>query len=598
MARMPNNNRNTESEASVQEQMFRTLLHTPHGNIDETLATHRQQFERDPNFYGKLAIHAVLEGGSVVRDIKDVMTAVMLASPYEEHRDAGYVMFQTLPPHQAQRVANYFTGYDEIVSHRSFDPPMPKNGEFGVNYKRATSRGQEIPRKTVKLHPKSKLYKQLLNAKKITYGAKDFTVDTYHVRHHGLGKRNFRGMLKHAARTYCRVREQDQAWMEGALIRNRDLFKTFYVRTHTVPLNDDNSWLNKYLFRGETVEGTRLHALRMLSREKDPTKQAEIIVEHKLPYTSVVSCVSNITPTVLVALIESMSPQELLQSLKSLKRRGAFDNPDIKAMIDNKLKQAKKSKKGKVDALKGQKVAQVAPDLDADTLAIVQDVTDTQLKRHGQIRARTLLMVDKSGSMEDAIELAKELGAAIAQACVEGNPPLGYMFDRIPTEISWLASDGDITKKSSWDKKLRMFRADGGTDPDSVVRAMMLKGTVVDQIVLITDEGENTVGRFASELKNYERQFGLMPNVVIVRVSGKRYGCSDRMQRSLENLGITVDVLPCEKIDQVAIPNLIHLLSRKSVFELVQEILALPLPTRAEWDEANLKKAALAVADE
>lgn len=598
MARMRNTGTGTESDVSVQEEMFRTLLQTPHRRIDETLDVHRQQFERDPNFYGHLATYAVLGGGSTIRDLKDIMTAVLLASPYEEHRDAGYVMFQSLPPHQAQRVANYYTGYDETVSHRSFDPAMPKNGEFGVTYTRArygkghVNAGQEIPRKTIKLHPRSKLYRQLLKAKKIPAGTKEFHVDAYVVKHHCLGKRNFNGMLRHAARTFCRVRENDRAWMEGALIRNRETFKGFYVRTHTMPQGDEHGWINKYLFRGETEEGTRLDALHKLSNEADPTRQAEIIVESKLPYTSVVSCLGNITPTVLVALIDSMSPQELMQSLASLKRRGAFDNAEIKALIDEKLKKAKKAKKGQVDALKGQKVAEMVAGLDEETRSIVRDVTDQQLKQHGAIRARTVMMVDKSGSMETAIELAKELGAAIAQACVEGNPPITYMFDRMPTLIDWKAADGDITKKSSWDKKLRMFRANGGTEPATVVRAMILNKTVVDQIVLITDEGENVAGQFANELKNYERQLGILPSVVIVRV-GRGYYVSDSMQKSLMNLGIPVDVLRCEQIDQVAIPNLIHLLSRKSVFELVQEILALPLPARAEWDEANLKTEAL-----
>jgi hypothetical protein len=583
----------TESEASVQEQMFRSLLQTPHRKVDETLAVHQEQFERDPNFYGHLAIFAVLEGGCVVRDVNDVFTAIMLASPYPEHREAGYVMFQSLPPHQAARVAKYYTGWDEIVKHHSYDPPMPKNGEFGVTYEKAkygkthAKAGQAIPRETIKVGRGMEMRGRLMAAKKIDRRTTEVWKDTYRVHHRGLGKRNFTGMLRSAARSFCRVREQDQSWMEAALIRNRNTFRTFYARTHTVPQNDENGWINRYLFRGEVQDGTRMGSLRKLAGEKDPTKQAQIIVDSKLPYTTVVSCLSNVTPTILVALVESMSAQELMQSLNSLKRRGAFDHPELKKLIEGKLKKAKTAKR--VDALKGQKAAAAAADLDDETRQLVKDVSDTQLKRHGSIRARTAMFVDKSGSMEQAIELAKELGAAIAQACEEGNAPITYMFDRMPTEIRWTARDGDITRKSSWDEKLKMFRANGGTAPATVVRALILNKVIVDQIVLITDEGENNVGEFANELKSYERQLGVLPNVVIVRV-GTGYWVSDRMEKSLQRMHVPVDVMPCQRIDQVAIPNLIQLLSRKSVFELVQEILALPLPTRAEWDEAHLKK--------
>ena len=121
---MTRNTAQTENDVSVQEQMFRTLLQTPHRKIDETLAIHKEQFERDPNFYGHLAVHAVLGENSIVHDVNEVFTAVMLDSPYPEHREAGYVMFQTFPPYQAERIARYFTGYSEKVKHRSYDPPM------------------------------------------------------------------------------------------------------------------------------------------------------------------------------------------------------------------------------------------------------------------------------------------------------------------------------------------------------------------------------------------------------------------------------------------------------------------------------------------
>ena len=52
------------------------------------------------------------------------------------------------------------------------------------------------------------------------------------------------------------------------------------------------------------------------------------------------------TPTVLLALIDRMSPQELINNLGALKRRGAFDNPDLKALIEAKLQEAKTAAAG------------------------------------------------------------------------------------------------------------------------------------------------------------------------------------------------------------------------------------------------------------
>ncbi len=166
------NPQGTENDETVQQAMYRTLLETPHRrDVDRFIAVHREQFERDPNFYGHLAVWAVLGGNNTIRDLDDIFTAVMLVSPYPEHREAGYVMFQTLPPHQAARAINYFTGYDERICHHSYDPPMLPNDQNGMSYSRAkyginyhdkTKVGTEIPREVIQLGAKSRLRRVLL----------------------------------------------------------------------------------------------------------------------------------------------------------------------------------------------------------------------------------------------------------------------------------------------------------------------------------------------------------------------------------------------------------------------------------------------------
>ncbi|MGE6062555.1 hypothetical protein, partial [Klebsiella pneumoniae] len=68
--------------------------------------------------------------------------------------------------------------------------------------------------------------------------------------------------------------------------------------------------------------------------------------------------VSAMTPTVLLALINNMTDQELLNNLSSLRNRGAFDNQELKTLIEGKLEQAKKGKR--VAALKGTEALKAA----------------------------------------------------------------------------------------------------------------------------------------------------------------------------------------------------------------------------------------------
>ncbi len=70
--------------------------------------------------------------------------------------------------------------------------------------------------------------------------------------------------------------------------------------------------------------------------------------------------IKQLTPRVLVALINSMSPQEVINNLKSLQVRGAMENSQVKALIDEKLELA--ASDVRVAALKA-RVAQDAADL-------------------------------------------------------------------------------------------------------------------------------------------------------------------------------------------------------------------------------------------
>ena len=53
-------------------------------------------------------------------------------------------------------------------------------------------------------------------------------------------------------------------------------------------------------------------------------------------------------------------------------------------------------------------------ELDPETAARLERVTDEQIKKRGRITKPTALMVDRSGSMESAIEVGKRIAALIS----------------------------------------------------------------------------------------------------------------------------------------------------------------------------------------
>ena len=575
-----------ETAPTVQEEIFKTLLRTPHRSVDEVLAIHREQLERDPYLYGCLATYAVEHGECAVKDIQDIFVATMFVSEFSVHRSAAWAMLQTLPPYRVTRVLKYVCGYSEIVRHNSLlSKPMPEQGKFGVRYSAApygktyhdeAKRGLTIPRK------ESKITRSLRNTLK---GLKNFLmdraffVDVYKVSHDCHGK-NLNRFAKGAVEYYLRYRERDEnrSMMDGAMIRMRNHLRALYAKCHIRP----KGWVERALFHNEIPEGSRLEALNMLSASTDPTEQAKIIMDARIPFPVASTLISSITPSVGLALISVMSPQEVLANVGSMKRRGFFDHPELKQLIMGRIKEIEGVKKGKVDALKGEAARKAVPELDDDVKQAITKVVDVQLKSYGEINIPTVLLVDKSASMSNAIELAKQVGATVAQACTKGNFAGCYLFNSSPVRLKWSDSDGDIGTKSAWDKKLEMHFATGRTDLDKCLRAMIEDNVRAEQIVIITDEGENGSRIFASYLPEYEEKFGFMPNIVIIRIGG-RYNVHDKVEKSCRKAGADVDVLKADGIDSVAMPNLLQLLSRKSIFELIQEINQLSLPTREEW---------------
>ena len=92
-------------ERDLRLEMMNLLLNTPHRQLDEVTSLHEEVLEVDPLFYGHLATWYHTHGE--VRDHQEVFVGNLLTSPRTEHREAGYVLVQKLPPYQVARVLEY-----------------------------------------------------------------------------------------------------------------------------------------------------------------------------------------------------------------------------------------------------------------------------------------------------------------------------------------------------------------------------------------------------------------------------------------------------------------------------------------------------------
>lgn len=469
-------------ERDLRLELLNSLLSTPHGMLAQTAEVHRDMLTLDPIFYGHAGAWYLQKGD--VRDHKELFVAHLLASALPEHREAGFVLLQGLPPHQVERVVGFM--------------------------------------------------KQHL------------------------------GRLPRSARTavvrYLRRREADPAFFDRAALRARKSLKSLYAGLHVRP----SDRADRVLFKDDPPEDSLAFALKALARA-NPEDQGRLILEHRLPFTVAIGALRVLTPSVLVALLESMTPQELINHMKALKDRGALEHPELRDLVERKLGQAASDKR--VSAWKARVAAQAAG-VDDALQASLERVTDEQVKLRGRITRPTAILVDKSSSMDNAIELGIRLAALVSG--VAETPPVVYAFDSMAYPVK--AEGPDV---SHWERAFRHLKADGCTSVGAALEVMRLRQERVEQIVLITDEGENTAPYFADVYERYRDQFQVAPSVVILRVGSWTQG----VEKALRDRKVQVDTFTFAG-DYYSLPNLVTLLSRPSRLELLLEILSTPLPVR------------------
>jgi hypothetical protein len=513
--------RQANREQDLRLELLNSLLTTPHRQLAQIWPLHQEMVAKDPRFYVRLGAWYADHGD--VRDHKEMFVITLILSDFEGHRDVGLAMLRSLPPYEVVRVLDFIHGRKTTKKVRA-RARVPSKGR-----KRVVKAAEPAPTESV---------------------VEDF----------GLF-RNPPRALKTEITRYLHEREADEEWFDGSVLVARKAIKRLYALLHVKP----GERAQQILFDENPPADSRLAALKHFAWAKTPVDQARMIIEHRIPYRVASTVVEQMTPTVLLALVDVMSPQELINNLAALKRRGAMNNADLKSLIEQKLDAAKTG--ARVSAFKAEE-AMKAADLSPDVRKKLEQVADTQVKAKGRIARPTALFIDKSGSMELAIELGKRLGALISAICEK--ELYVYAFDTMAYPIERAGQD-----LASWEKALKGITAGGGTSCGVPLDFMARKRQYAEQIIVVTDEGENTAPLFVDALKKYRQALTADPNVCFVRTPG----AGTQLEEQCRQAGIACDAFQFTG-DYYALPNLVPLLSRPSKLELLVEIMDYPLPRR------------------
>src|SRR5262249_30507619 len=128
---------------------------------------------------------------------------------------------------------------------------------------------------------------------------------------------------------------------------------------------------------------------------------------------------------------------------------------------------------------------------------------------------------------------------------------------------------------ASWEKALCGIHAGGSTSCGVALDYMTRKHQYVEQIIIVTDEEENTPPLFVEALNKYREALPADPNICFVRTLGAR----DYLEQQCRQAGLACDTFQFAG-DYYALPNLVPLVSRPSKLELLMEIMEYRLPMR------------------
>ena len=477
---------------------------------------HETLRRKDPIFYAKLG--AWYRKNGELRDHNEVFASMLITDPFTDNREVGLALFREHAPFLKTRILGFIKG------------------------------------KKIKIRTKTD--------KKIKVGKK--TVSEVLIEEKVVGMlKNAPTCLRTEVAAYLKWLEENIEAFDAVSVKNLKHLKTLYC---SFGFHPKTKRATDIIFNKKYPKDSKRAVFAKIS-SASPADAAKMIVENKIPFTTAVGLVDTMTPSVLIALVNSMSPQELINNIASLKEKGAFDNPALKVLIESKLDKAKKS--GNVSTLKSKTAKNTGRINDAGIEKKLDDVADAQAMKRGTISADTAIFIDKSGSLDKAIEVGKQVAALISGVAVSKLHVL--CFD---TAARVITATGKTL--SDWERAFKGINADGGTSIGAALDYLIRMKARVDQIIVITDEDENADPYFHTVYPRYVKEFGVSPRVVIINGFGPK-----RVFRNfLTSAKIEHEVYEPKSGDYYGLPGLIPLLGKNSKLDLIYSIMEEPLPKR------------------
>lgn len=307
------------------------------------------------------------------------------------------------------------------------------------------------------------------------------------------------------AREWAKWIERNPSRIDGILKRSRKDMERLYTFFHLHP----GPYVQEVLFNNTPVEDSVNWWVQRI-KSAAPEEKALLGAESGLSFQQLSSLLPPNQVSSSLALIESMTPNEAVNSIRWLEKSGLADIPEVNKLFQDKVKQAdvsatalhRKSAQGQREDLK-----------QAREVAALKTMQSRK-----QIDWNVVVAVDISFSMKPGIEVARHFFTNMAPIMPN---LLACAFNQAVYE---LVLPKDLSIESVTRATARL--APGGqTHIGLVVPFFEQRSFSPDGVVLVTDGGENTPGGgdYVSLLRAYCNRVGKEIYTYIIGIESTDY---------------------------------------------------------------------------
>lgn len=367
---------------------------------------------------------------------------------------------------------------------------------------------------------------------------------------------------------YLRVREENISWWDRTAVQHRASIKTLYALFHIKP----GERANRILFEGKFPTGSAFEAIAQL-KNMTAIAAAAAIVKHKLPFLVVVGAMgSRLKETdVVLALIERMSPAELVNNMNMLERFGVKKDPALRAALEAGLNRVADSKDLSL------KLTVAADAVEDEQLSEkLHTAQEKQIAALGGVDGDWLVLGDRSPSMKEAVVAARHLAATLAKM-VKGSVHLVFFDSGVYRYIDATGKNYDalLTETRS------ITEGGGGTSIGAGLQYVLDKGILVDGIAIASDGAENTPPYFARAYTAYSTMAAKSVPVYLYWMNCHQPNDSnnnpERLARSMIEAEHDLQVFDLRAgFDYVSLPNIVKTMHTQR-YGLAEAIMQTPL---------------------